>query len=325
MENENKNNKKKIKIKANTIKKNLNENSRKSVRPTLILENGTIKKSNKNIKKLVLEKKYLINKKDSASKFSLIENTIIKIKQSERYNFLEIKSISKSFDGRPILKNISLNISPGKIFGIFGQNGCGKTTLFNCITGKLKPDAGEIIFNGERINDKPMHERSKLGISITEQHLGLFSGMTVYENLYAILELHYENKEKINSRINELLNIFGLMYAKNLLARNLSGGEYKRAVILQRICNPNLKILLLDEPLAALSPVAIESLKNFLLKLKQLNIALCLTDHQFIAIQDIVDHCIVINDGEIVVSGSPKLVARNEKAIKYYLGSGFRL
>ena len=200
-----------------------------------------------------------------------------------------------------------------------------KTTLFNCITGKLKPDAGEIIFNGERINDKPMHERSKLGISITEQHLGLFSGMTVYENLYAILELHYENKEKINSRINELLNIFGLMYAKNLLARNLSGGEYKRAVILQRICNPNLKILLLDEPLAALSPVAIESLKNFLLKLKQLNIALCLTDHQFIAIQDIVDHCIVINDGEIVVSGSPKLVARNEKAIKYYLGSGFRL
>ena len=316
--------KQKIVIKANTsIKENNYLVLKNPINKTLIIKNEIQFKKKK--QKLILKKDYLVKETKNKIKLNLIKNKLFDLKKSNNNEILNVKSISKSFDGRPVLKNISFSLSPGKIFGIFGQNGCGKTTLFSCITGKLKPNTGEIFFNGIKINKKPIHERSRLGISITEQHLGLFSGMTVYENLYAVLELFYENKQKINTRIDELLNIFSLAYAKNILAKNLSGGEYKRAVILQRICNPELKVLLLDEPLAALSPMAIESLKNFLVKLKELNIALCLTDHQFAAIQDIVDHCIVINDGEIVVSGPPKDVAQNKNAIKYYLGSSFRI
>lgn len=326
MDNESKKNKKKIKIKADFTKVAKNEFSFKNAfYPRLILKNEIKKKeeTNKNLTKLILKNDYLINEVKNKGQLNIVKKKIIEIKKTTNNEILKVQSISKSFGGRPILKNISFSLTPGKIFGIFGQNGCGKTTIFSCITGKLQPNTGEIFFNGIKINEKPVHERSELGISITEQHFGLFSGMTVYENLYAILELYHENKEKINSRIDELLNVFDLMYAKNLIANNLSGGEYKRAVILQRICNPNIKVLLLDEPLAALSPVAIDNLKQFLLKLKELNIALCLTDHQFMAIQDIVDHCILINDGTVVVSGPPKLVAQDKKAVKYYLGSGF--
>lgn len=326
MNDESKSKKQKIKVKANTFENDKNisilKNSKNQI---LVLKNEVkIKEQEKVCKKLLLEKKYIVDEKIKNDRIQIVKNKILKLKNNNN-DILRIKSISKNFEGRPVLKNISFALTPGKIFGIFGQNGCGKTTLFNCITGKLQPNTGEIFFNGVKINDKPVYERSRLGISITEQHLGLFSGMTVYENLYAILELHHKNKEKINIRVDELLNIFDLMYAKNLLARNLSGGEYKRAVILQRICNPQLKVLLLDEPLAALSPVAIENLKKFLIKLKELNIALCLTDHQFAAIQDIVDHCIIINDGEVVVSGPPKNVAKDKNAIKYYLGSSFRI
>ena len=314
----------KIKIKANSLNKNNKISiTKKNLNSILILENIVQQKSNDKI--LILKKDYLLKDEKYNPKFNVIKNKVIDIKKVNEKDILVIKSISKNFDGRPVLKNISLKLTPGKIIGVFGQNGCGKTTLFNCITGKLKPNTGQIFFNGIKINDKPIHERSLLGISLTEQHLGLFSGMTVYENLYAILELFYNEKDKINTKIDELLNIFGLMYAKNLLARNLSGGEYKRAVILQRICNPSLKVLLLDEPLAALSPVAIQSLKSFLVKLKELNIALCLTDHQFMAIQDIVDHCIVINDGEVVVSGVPREIVNDKNAIKYYLGSNFKI
>lgn len=328
MDNENKNNQKqKIKIKANTFNKDKNNSILKNpMEIPLVLKNiVNTKKTEKITNKLLLKKNYILKEENYKKPINIVRNKVIKLKKANSNKILDVKSISKSFDGRPILKSISFSLSPGKIFGIFGQNGCGKTTLFNCITGTLQPNTGEIFFNGDKINEKPIHERSQLGISITEQHLGLFSGMTVYENLYAILEIHHKSKEKINNKIDELLNIFGLMYAKNLFAKNLSGGEYKRAVILQRICNPQLKVLLLDEPLAALSPVAIESLKKFLVKLKELNIALCLTDHQFMAIQDIVDECIVINDGEIVVSGTPKDVAQDKNAIKYYLGSSFRL
>ncbi len=319
--------KKKIKIKASSLNKdNNNFDLKNTVNSILILKNEIKEaKQNKNLSKLILKKNYLIEEPKTKGSINIVKNKIIELEKNKNNEILKVKSISKSFDGRSILKNISFSLIPGKIFGIFGQNGCGKTTIFSCITGKLQPNTGEIFFNGLKINEKPIHERSQLGISITEQHLGLFSGLTVYENLYAILELHHKNKEKINAKIDQLLNIFDLMYAKNLLAKNLSGGEYKRAVILQRISNPNIKVLLLDEPLAALSPAAIDNLKQFLLKLKELNIALCLTDHQWMAIRDIVDDCIVINDGEVIASGTPKIIAQDKNAIKYYLGSGFRI
>lgn len=197
-----------------------------------------------------------------------INNNIFKFEKNIN-KVLNVNKISKKLGKKIILKNISLEIKPGSIVGLLGPNGSGKTTLFNLIIGKIFPDFGNIIFDNEEIQNLPIHTRSLRGISLLEQHKGLFGNMTAYDNLYSILELHMNNKEEINKKIDSLLSYFDLTYLKNTKANLLSGGEYKKISILQRICNPKISTLLLDEPCAALDPLSIESLKEFILELKK--------------------------------------------------------
>ena len=171
----------------------------------------------------------------------------------------------------------------------------------------------------------PIHKRALKGISLLEQHKGLFGNMTAYENLYAILELHIEDKSKIEAKIYQLLSYFGLQYLANVKANNMSGGEYKKISTLQRICNKDIKVLLLDEPMAALDPLSISSIKKFILELRDMGLSVIITDHNFFAIQDILDNCIIIRDGVVMVEGPPKNIIKDEKAIKYYLGTGFKI
>jgi len=318
-------------------------------------ENNKIKKQKIKVKaempkekKLILEKKYLLNEKKDTLVLKQIVNddptkNIIKINKSnlklassnimrfaieknkKNDEILNISKISKSLGGKPILKNISFSLNSGQILGLLGPNGAGKSTLFNLIVGKIYPDRGEIKLNNEIINDLPIHKRALKGISLLEQHKGLFGNMTAYENLYAILELYIEDKNKIESKIFQLLSYFGLQYLADVKANNMSGGEYKKISTLQRICNKNIKILLLDEPMAALDPLSISSIKKFILELREMGLSVIITDHNFFAIQDILDHCIIIRDGNIMVEGSPKVIIKDEKAIKYYLGSGFKI
>ena len=238
---------------------------------------------------------------------------------------MTISKISKTLGGKPVLKNISLNLNHGQILGLLGPNGAGKSTLFNLIVGKIFPDFGEIKLNNEIINDLPIHKRAIKGISLLEQHKGLFGNMTAYENLYAILELHIEDKSKIESKIFQLLSYFGLQYLVNVKANNMSGGEYKKISTLQRICNKDIKVLLLDEPMAALDPLSISSIKKFILELRDMGLSVIITDHNFFAIQDILDNCIIIRDGVVMVEGPPKDIIKDQKAIKYYLGTGFKI
>jgi len=249
---------------------------------------------------------------------------IINIKNNNK-NVLEVKKISKSLGKKPILKNISLALEPGKIVGLLGPNGSGKTTLFNLIIGKIFPDQGTINFNNQEIQNLPVHIRSLKGISLLEQHKGLFGNMTAEENLYAILELHMKDKAKIYQKIETLLGFFDLVYLKNTKANFLSGGEYKKVSILQRICNPNISILLLDEPCAALDPLSINSLKEFILELKKMGLSVLITDHNYWAIENILDKAYLIKDGQILVEGTPQKISNDKDAIKYYLGSNFRL
>ena len=193
------------------------------------------------------------------------------------------------------------------------------------IVGKIFPDTGVIKLNNENINELPIHKRALRGISLLEQHKGLFGSMTAYENLYAILEIYIEDKNKIETKIFQLLSFFGLQYLANVKANNMSGGEYKKISTLQRICNKNIKILLLDEPMAALDPLSISSIKKFILELRDMGLSVIITDHNFYAIQDILDHCIIIRDGNVMIEGSPSTVAKDKKVIKYYLGSGFKI
>ena len=272
--------------------------------------------------------KEIKNIKTKKTEAKIVSTNIIKLGEQNKKNkgnILTVSNISKSLGGKPILKNISFSLKHGQILGLLGPNGAGKSTLFNLVVGKIFPDTGEIKLNNEVINELPIHKRALKGISLLEQHKGLFGNMTAYENLYAILELHIEDKNKIETKISQLLSYFGLQYLVNVKANNMSGGEYKKISTLQRICNKDIKVLLLDEPMAALDPLSISSIKKFILELREMGLSVIITDHNFFAIQDILDNCLIIRDGNVMVEGPPRTIMKDEKAIKYYLGTGFKI
>ena len=313
--------KKKITIKANSNFEN-----------KLILKKDFLIKENKN--PLILNKvykksnsKYTSNLPKKNPQIRIANTNIINLDQKKDLSdkILNIKKVSKNLGGRPILKDISFSLKRGQILGLLGPNGAGKSTLFNLVVGKIFPDAGEIILNNEIINDLPIHKRALKGISLLEQHKGLFGNMTAYQNLYAILELYIEDKNKIETKILQLLSYFGLQYLANVKANNMSGGEYKKISTLQRICNKDIKVLLLDEPMAALDPISISSIKKFILELRDMGLSVVITDHNFFAIQDILDNCVIIRDGHVMIEGLPRNIIKDEKVIKYYLGTGFKI
>ena len=319
MEKEINQNKKKIKIKANT-----RENKVFLLKKEFIYEETETLILNKVVQKKKLKPSGNVEK----SQINLATSNIIKLNEQNNKTekqILKISKISKTLGGKPILKNISLSLNRGQILGLLGPNGAGKSTLFNLIVGKIFPDYGEIKLNNEIINELPIHKRALKGISLLEQHKGLFGNMTAYENLYAILELHIDDKNKIETKIFQLLSYFGLQYLANVKANNMSGGEYKKISTLQRICNKDIKVLLLDEPMAALDPLSISSIKKFILELREMGLSVIITDHNFFAIQDILDNCIIIRDGVVMVEGPPKNIIKDKKAIKYYLGTGFKI
>ena len=317
--------KKKITLKADIEQKSFIQ--KKVKQDVFLLEREfsiSQKKEDDNKSVLKKDKAFLLKKE-----FKLIENkiyqkdNIFNLKKNTS-KLLQVKKVSKSLGKRPILKNISLSLEPGKIVGLLGPNGSGKTTLFNLIIGKIFPDEGDILFNGEPIHNMPIHLRSLKGISLLEQHKGLFGNMTAEDNLYAILELHIKDKEKIYERIDSLLAYFDLAYLRKTKANLLSGGEYKKISILQRICNPNISTLLLDEPCAALDPLSINSLKEFILELKKMGLSILITDHNYWAIENILDKAYLIKDGQILVEGTTQKISNDKNAIKYYLGGNFR-
>ncbi len=317
--------KKKITLKADIEQKGF---IKKEIKQDVFLleREFSISQKKEGVNKSVLKKNetFLLKKE-----FKVIENkiyqkdNIFNLKKNTS-KLLQVKKVSKSLGERPVLKNISLSLEPGKIVGLLGPNGSGKTTLFNLIIGKIFPDEGNILFNGEPIHNMPIHLRSLKGISLLEQHKGLFGNMTAEDNLYAILELHIKDKEKIYERIDSLLAYFDLAYLRKTKANLLSGGEYKKISILQRICNPNISTLLLDEPCAALDPLSINSLKEFILELKKMGLSILITDHNYWAIENILDKAYLIKDGQILVEGTTQKISNDKNAIKYYLGGNFR-
>ena len=313
------NKKQKIKIKAN-----IQSNSKLILKKEFIL---TEKQNTLILKNIVTGKSQSQINDSKGENIRIATENIIKINDNIRQtdNILTVTKVSKSLGGKPILKGVSFSLKHGQILGLLGPNGAGKSTLFNLIVGKIYPELGEIRLNNEIINNLPIHKRAIKGISLLEQHKGLFGNMTAYENLYAILELYINDKNKIEAKIFQLLSYFGLQYLVNVKANNMSGGEYKKISTLQRICNKDIKVLLLDEPMAALDPLSISSIKKFILELRDMGLSVIITDHNFFAIQDILDHCLIIRDGHIMVEGPPKTIMKNEKAIKYYLGTGFAI
>ena len=287
----------------------------------IILEKQeTIKKSEaEEIKEPAVVKK--INKKLNNNIFKLISDDYYYNKEPST---LEISHLTKIIKKRVILKDVSITVSPREIVALLGPNGAGKTTLFSVVLGILNPTQGKIIFNNKVINELPIHMRAKEGISYLPQARSIFRGLTVEENIRAVAEVAIKNEEKQDELVEHLLNEFKIAHLRTASALSLSGGEARRVEI-ARCLTTSPKVLLLDEPFAALDPIAIIELKEMLRHLKDKGISIFITDHNVKETLDIVDRAYIINNGELIAEGSPQEIVENKKARQLYLGSQFRI
>ncbi|MGB4191244.1 MAG: LPS export ABC transporter ATP-binding protein [Rickettsiales bacterium] len=237
---------------------------------------------------------------------------------------LEIIGIGKKYDKRLVLRKATLKLSKGEIVGLLGPNGAGKTTCFYIVTGLIKPDYGKIVLNGSDITDLPMYRRAQLGIGYLPQESSIFRGLTVEENIMAVLELIEPVASEREKQLEELLAEFSITHLRNILSINLSGGERRRLEIARAIA-AKPEYILLDEPLAGIDPIAIADIKNLIHHLKDRNIGVLITDHNVRETLDIVDRTYIIYDGEVLIEGSKEEIINHEVVRKVYLGEGFNL
>ena len=239
---------------------------------------------------------------------------------------IELNKISLSFGKRKILDNVNFVINKGQIVGLLGPNGVGKSTIFNLITGLIKPGYGSIIIDSQNVNNQPIYVRTKkFNIGYVPQHGGYFHDLTLLENLRAVGEILIENKEVREEKINSLIAKFELDAVREIKSRHLSGGQKKRLVIaLALLGNP--KILLLDEPFAALDVMTIKMLQQIIVNLQsEYNISILLCDHQARDLLTCVDVALVLSNCKVIATGTPSELINNIEAKNAYFGSSFKI
>ncbi len=239
---------------------------------------------------------------------------------------LKLDKISLNFGRKTILDNLNLQLNNGQILGLLGPNGVGKTTIFNIITGLISPNFGSVIINSEQINKYPIYQRTlKFKIGFVPQNGGFFHDLTVYQNLKAIAEITIENLSYREEKINSLISKFELDPIRDIKADFLSGGQKKKLVIaLALISDP--KILLLDEPFAALDVMTIKTLQEIIVDLQtNNNISVIMCDHQARDLLACVDTAAIIHNGKVVAQGTPTNLIQNIDARKAYFGESFKI
>ena len=245
---------------------------------------------------------------------------IIKFKKNKP--ILELKDVTKSFDGRPIIKNISINVNRSEIVGILGPNGCGKSTIYELICGIHSPEDGKIIINNQKVNETPISGRAKMGLGYMSQQRSLFD-LSVRYNILGVAEINIKDTEEQIAVTEKLLDEFNLQHLRNINASVLSGGEAKR-VAMARIMINKPKVILLDEPMAALDPIVVQDIQKYILKIQELGCAILVTDHQVKNLFDIVDRAYVISEQSIIAQGTPTELLKSSKAVEQYFGSNFK-
>ena len=244
---------------------------------------------------------------------------ILKFKKDKP--IFEVKDISKSFDGRPVLKKLSLRVFPGECVGILGPNGCGKTTLFSMCIGEQNVDGGKIFLNNKSIENIPIHLRSKEGLGYLPQQRSVFN-MTVYDNIIGIAQISIEGIQNQKNITEKILDEFNLQHLRNLSASVLSGGEVKR-LMMARVMINKPKIVLLDEPLAALDPLVIQDIQKYILKIQSSGTAILVTDHNVKNLFDITDRSYVLGENTVIAEGTSRELLKSTKAIQHYFGTNF--
>ncbi len=237
---------------------------------------------------------------------------------------LEIVSIAKSYDRRTVLSDVSLAVGRGEVVGLLGPNGAGKTTCFYSVMGLVKPDSGRIMLDGDDITGLPMYRRAILGLGYLPQETSIFRGMSVAQNISAVLELAEPDKTKRAARLEFLLEEFGLERLRDSPAMALSGGERRRCEIARALA-ADPSIMLLDEPFAGIDPLSISDIRDLIKDLKKRDIGVLITDHNVRETLDIVDRACIIYDGRVLFAGSPADLVADENVRRLYLGESFSL
>jgi lipopolysaccharide export system ATP-binding protein len=237
---------------------------------------------------------------------------------------LAVVSIAKSYDKRAVLTDVSLSVAKGEVVGLLGPNGAGKTTCFYSVMGLVKPDSGRIMLNGEDITRLPMYRRAILGLGYLPQETSIFRGLTVEQNIMAVLELAEPDRAARAERLDQLLEEFSLTRLRSASAMALSGGERRRCEIARALA-ANPSIILLDEPFAGIDPISISDIRDLVKDLKTRGIGVLITDHNVRETLDIVDRACIIYGGQVLFAGSPEDLVKDENVRRLYLGEGFEM
>lgn len=235
---------------------------------------------------------------------------------------LEILNLKKNYGTKAVLKDVSLSLTKGEVVGLLGPNGAGKTTLFYTIVGLIKADSGIVKLGGENITAFPMYMRAKMGIGYLPQENSIFRGMSVEENILAVLEIIEKDKKQRVRILKSLLEEFSIEHIRKSPALALSGGERRRVEIARTLAS-NPLFVLLDEPFAGVDPIAVNDIMSMVKHLKDRGIGVLITDHNVRETLKIVDRAYIVYDGTILMSGTPEEIMNHEEVRRVYLGENF--
>ena len=237
---------------------------------------------------------------------------------------LKVEKLQKRYKARTVVHDISMSVSSGEIVGLLGPNGAGKTTSFYMMVGLVPLDGGTITLDGQDLSKLPIHRRSRLGLSYLPQEPSIFRKLTVAENILAILELQKIPPEKLEQRLDELLQELHIAHLRDDSAVSLSGGE-RRRVEIARCLASSPRFILLDEPFAGIDPIAVIDIQKIIRFLKKQGIGVLITDHNVREMLGICDRAYIVNDGRVMAAGRPDEIIANESVREVYLGRDFRL
>lgn len=237
---------------------------------------------------------------------------------------LVASNLGKAFKKRPVLREVSLSVQRGEVVGLLGPNGAGKTTSFYIMTGLISPDYGTILLDGEDITGLPMYRRSRLGIGYLPQEASIFRGLSVENNIRAMLEVSEPLADQREARLEDLLAEFSVTHLRRTPALALSGGERRRVEIARALAS-NPSFMLLDEPLAGIDPIAVSDIRELVSHLKDRGIGVLITDHNVRETLDIVDRAYILHDGRVLMDGKPAEIVTHEDVRRVYLGERFSL
>ncbi|WP_439110962.1 LPS export ABC transporter ATP-binding protein [Lentibacter sp.] len=237
---------------------------------------------------------------------------------------LQVRNLRKSYKRRPVIRDVSLELKRGEVVALLGPNGSGKTTTFYAIAGLVQAEGGHVILDDVDVTDLPMYRRARLGIGYLPQEMSIFRGLSVEDNIAAVLEIVEPNRRERAKKLEELLSEFSIEHLRRAPAMALSGGE-RRRVEIARCLAANPSYLLLDEPFAGVDPISVGDIRGLVSDLKKRGIGVLITDHNVRETLEIVDRAYILHDGTVLMSGAPEEVVQNENVRRVYLGDSFRI